>query len=75
MHVYYLQLHGVGVTSNILMLGTVHGIVPVSGICLSACLQRRGRYYLALPRLHFETEDIFETTSFVVMLTRHSIVH
>jgi len=33
---YYLPRREVGVAGNILMSGTVHGIVPVHGICLSA---------------------------------------
>jgi len=32
---YYLPCHKVGVAGNILMLRTMHGIVPVSAICLS----------------------------------------
>jgi len=47
LHVYHLTRHEVGVVDNILMLGTVHGICTVSGICLSVCLStRRGRYVM-----------------------------
>ena len=55
--IYYLPHHEVGVAGNILMWVTVHGIAPVSGICLSLCLQRRGRchasHYLVSAYLQF----------------------
>ena len=52
-----LPHHEVGVAGNIVMWVTVHGIAPVSGICLSLCLQRRGRchasHYLVSAYLQF----------------------
>jgi len=46
---------------NVLMFGTVHGIVTVSRICLSVCLQRRGRYVMlriTLFRIYYKSTKI-----------------
>jgi len=40
--VYHLPRHEVGVAGDILMSGTVHGIAPVHGICLSENFKLRG---------------------------------
>jgi len=56
---------------NVLTLITVRGIVPVSGICLSVCLQRRGRYVmLRITFLLLLVGNVFIfSTNFIILYT------